>query len=354
MKDGKDKPKGRGTGLNPVSRHAAWNRESADDGWWPDELAPPRTELLVDTAKTVITRNDSPDVPFDRSLNPYRGCEHGCIYCYARPSHAWLGLSPGLDFETKIAHKPEAAARLRQELARRGYQCAPIALGSNTDVYQPLERKLGLTRAVLAVLAECRHPVCLITKSAGVLRDIDLLADMARQGLARVTLSITTLDAELARRLEPRAASPQRRLEVVQALAEAGIPVGVLFAPVIPALNDHELERVLEAAAGAGAGYAVYTLLRLPEELATLFRDWLETHYPDRASHVMSLLAQMRGGRADDSRFGARMTGAGVLAELLARRHRLACKRLGLADPPALNSGHFRPPRPDSPQGELF
>jgi DNA repair photolyase len=337
-------PKGRGTALAPDSRHLAWTREAADDGWWPEEAGAPRTTLIVDTAKSVISRNDSPDLPFDRSINPYRGCEHGCIYCYARPSHAWLGLSPGLDFETKIAHKPDAAARLRAELAKPGYRCAPIMLGSNTDAWQPVERRLGLTRALLEVLAETRHPVCAVTKSGGVLRDLDLLADLARDGLARVAVSVTTLDADMARRLEPRASSPARRLEVIAELAKAGIPAGVLFAPVIPAINDHELERVLEAAAAAGARYAAYSVLRLPLELAGLFDDWLARHLPDRAAHVQSLLRQMRGGELNDSRFGVRMRGQGPLADLLEKRFRLASRRLGFGEMPELDATRFRPP----------
>jgi DNA repair photolyase len=354
MTDRTAPPKGRGTVLAPDSRHLAWTREAADDGWWPPEEESPRTTLIVDTAKTVISRNDSPDLPFDRSVNTYRGCEHGCIYCYARPSHAWLGLSPGLDFETRIAHKPDAAARLRAELAKPGYACAPIMLGSNTDAWQPVERRLGLTRAVLEVLAATRHPVCAVTKSAGVLRDVDLLADLARDGLARVAVSVTTLDADMARRLEPRAASPKRRLEVIAGLAQAGIPAGVLFAPVIPAINDHELERVLEAAAAAGASYAAFSVLRLPQELVGLFEDWLARHLPDRATHVLSLVRQLRGGALDDSRFGTRMGGQGPLAGLLEQRFRLACKRLGFGAMPDLDASRFRSPRQADPQLDLF
>jgi DNA repair photolyase len=264
----------------------------------------------------VIVRNQSPDVPFTQSINPYRGCEHGCSYCFARPGHAYLGLSPGLDFETKIVWKPDAPEILRKELAAPGYRCAPIALGISTDGWQPVERRLGLSRRLLEVLAETRHPVSIVTKSALIERDADLLADMARDHLVQVMFSITTLDPLLARRLEPRAASPARRLAAMDALHRAGVPVGVLFAPLIPALNDHELERVLEAARAAGAESAGYVLLRLPLELKALFEDWLHSHFPDRATHVLSLLRQLRGGQLNDSRFGHRMRGQGVFADL--------------------------------------
>jgi DNA repair photolyase len=343
---GTDKaPKGRGAGNNPPPRFDAFGRQRLDDGWWQEEEASPRTTLMIDSARSIITRNESPDVPFSQSINPYRGCEHGCAYCFARPTHAYLGLSPGLDFETKIAWKPGAPQRLREELARTGYICNPIALGINTDAYQPLERKLGLTRALLEVLAECGHPVSIVTKSALVLRDRDLLGDMARKGLVDIMVSVTTLDGELSRLMEPRAATPQRRLATISALREAGIPVGVLMAPVIPAVNDHEIERLLEAIAAAGASRAAYVLLRLPHEVASLFRDWLARHLPDRAAHVMSLQQQMRGGRDNDSGFGTRMRGTGPLAELLAQRFRLACQRFGLnREEHELNCSWFRPP----------
>src|SRR6266581_189955 len=278
-----DEPiKGRGSATRPVPRFDAFGRERLDDGWWQDEQPGPATTLSIDTARTVISTNDSPDVPFRQSINPYRGCEHGCAYCFARPTHAWLGLSPGLDFETRLFYKPDAPARLAEELARPGYVCSPIALGINTDAYQPVERKLGLTRAILEVLAGCRHPLTIVTKSALLLRDLDLLADLARDRLVQVMVSVTTLDGELARRLEPRAATPQRRLATIAALHAAGIPVGVLVAPVIPALTDHEVERILDAVAAAGADSAGYVLLRLPLEVAPLFRDWLERHLPGR------------------------------------------------------------------------
>jgi DNA repair photolyase len=324
-------PRGRGAASNAVSRFAEHQRAPIDDGWWqetpPD--APP-TEIAIDRCRSAISRNDSPDIPFDRSVNPYRGCEHGCIYCYARPTHAWLGLSPGLDFERRLFHKPELAERLRRELADDSYRPATLVLGANTDPYQPVERRLRGTRRILEVLAECRHPVAITTKSALVLRDIDLLAPMASLGLAAVQISITTLDRELARRLEPRAASPGRRLRTVAALHDAGIPVGVLVSPVIPGLTDSDLERIVGLAAEAGAERAGALLIRLPLEIRELFREWLETHYPQRAEHVLSLIRQCRGGLLNDPRFGHRMRGEGPIAELLQQRVRLAARRRGL------------------------
>ncbi len=350
--------KGRGAADNPDNRYARWRREAAEDGWWndPEEQAPPiPTELIVDTARTVISYNDSPDIPFDRSINPYRGCEHGCSYCFARPSHAYLGLSPGLDFETKLAYKPDAAQVLRRELADPKYICKPVALGINTDGWQPVERGLRLTRAILEVLAECRHPVSMVTKSALILRDLDLLSAMARQNLVRVAVSITTLDANLARRMEPRAASSQRRLSVLRELSAAGVPTMVLVAPLIPALTDHELERILEAAAEAGVRSAGYVLLRLPHEVKPLFRDWLEREQPGRAEHVFSLLRQMHGGKEYDSRFGQRQRGAGPLAEIINQRFKTALRRLGLARPlDALDCTLFqRPADPAAPPPQL-
>lgn len=351
--------KGRGATLNMVSRYDTQQRERVADDWWlDDELPPLKTTLILDTAKSVITYNESPDLPFDRSINPYRGCEHGCIYCYARPSHAWLGYSPGLDFETRLLYKPDAVAVLRSELAKPSYACAPIALGMNTDAWQPVERKLGITRGILELLAECRHPLGMVTKSALILRDLDLLAEMAKQQLCHVAVTITTLDPELARKLEPRAASPARRLEVVQALSAAGIPVGVAIAPMIPALNDHELETIMAAAVEAGASNTWYTLLRLPHELSPLFRDWLETHAPGRARHVMSLIRQMRGGKDYDSDFATRMRGEGEYARLLQQRYRIAAKRLGITRHkeawPQLDCSLFIKPTKPSAQGELF
>lgn len=351
--------KGRGATLNMVSRYDAQQRERVSDDWWMEEELPPlKTTLIVDTAKSVISYNASPDLPFDRTINPYRGCEHGCIYCYARPSHAWLGMSPGLDFETKLVYKPDAVALLKAELAKPSYECAPIALGMNTDAWQPVERKLGITRGILELLAECKHPVGMVTKSALILRDLDLLKEMARQQLCHVAVTITTLDPELARKSEPRAASPARRLEIVQALSAAGIPVGVSIAPVIPALNDHELESIMAAAVEAGAGNTWYTLLRLPHELSPLFRDWLETHVPGRARHVVSLIRQMRGGKDYDSDFTTRMRGEGEFARLLQQRYRIAAKRLEITRHkeawPQLECSLFIKPKKPSAQGELF
>jgi DNA repair photolyase len=342
--------------LRPDSRFARHQRETAEVEWPDDEDAgAPRTELFVDAAKSVITFNRSPDVPFDRSINPYRGCEHGCIYCYARPSHAFFDLSPGLDFETKIGCKPDAAALLRRELAHPDYRCAPIALGANTDAWQPVERRLAITRAILEVLAETRHPVTIVTKSALLERDLDLLAQMARDDLVQVLFSVTTLDDALARCMEPRAARPARRLAAMAQLAAAGVPVGVLFAPLIPALNDHEMEAVLAAAREAGAESAGYVLLRLPHELAQLFTDWLERHYPERAGHVLSLLAQLRGGRTNDPRFGHRMRGDGVFADLYRQRMQRACERLGLnRTRRELDTTRFRPPAQPGAQLALF
>ena len=302
----------------------------------------------------IIARNDSPDVPFDRSINPYRGCEHGCVYCYARPSHAHLGLSAGLDFETRIFVKADAARLLQEELARPGYACRPISLGANTDPYQPLERRLGVTRSILEVLAEARHPVSIVTKSALVCRDLDLLAAMARDRLASVYVSITTFDRHLARTLEPRASAPHRRLEAVRALASAGVPAGVMVAPIIPALTDPEIETILEAAAAAGASSAGYVLLRLPHEVKELFAAWLEAHVPGRARHVLSLVRQCREGRLNDRAFGSRMRGQGVFAELIAQRFRKAVHRLGL-DRRQLpqRTDLFRPPATDG-QLDLF
>lgn len=343
-----NKFRGRSAVTNPDNRYAAWQRETADDGWPVDAdeaLAPMVTEMIIDTAKTVISYNTSPDIPFDRSVNPYRGCEHGCAYCFARPSHAYLGLSPGIDFETKLAYKPDAASLLRKELAKPGYRCAPIALGINTDAWQPVERRLGVTRGILELLNECRHPVSVITKSALILRDIDLLSALARENLVHVGVSITSLDPAIARTMEPRAASGQRRLAVVKALAAAGIPVTVLVAPLIPSLTDHELESILEAAVKAGATSAEYIILRLPHEVKPLFRDWLERNQPGRSEHVYSLLRQMHGGKEYDSRFGQRQRGSGPLADIIAQRYRIAAKRLGLDNPaPRLDCSRFVAP----------
>jgi DNA repair photolyase len=344
--------KGRGATLSLAVRFDRLRREPCDDGWGTaDELAEapsPRTELLPDATRRIIATNDSPDIPFDRSINPYRGCEHGCIYCFARPSHAYLGFSPGLDFETRIMVKADAATLLRRELARPGYRPAVIALGVNTDAYQPVEGRLRITRAILEVLAETRHPVGLITKSARIVRDADLLADLARDRLVSVHVSVTTLQPDLARRMEPRASAPHRRLWAIAALARGGVPVGVNLAPVIPGLNDHEIEAVIAAAAEAGARTAGSILVRLPHEVKELFVAWLAEHYPDRAARVLSLIRQCRDGRLNDPEFGSRMRGSGPLAELLRQRFRAACRRHGLDKRDlALRTDLFRPPRED-------
>jgi DNA repair photolyase len=345
---GRQACKGRGALSNPAGRFAALLLEETDDGWYRDETPDSLTEtVLPDGARSIITTNDSPDVGFDASINPYRGCSHACIYCFARPSHAFLGLSPGLDFETKLFYKVDAVRLLEAELSRPGYVCKPIALGINTDGYQPLEKRLGVTRGILEVLARCRHPVTIVTKSALIVRDTDLLADLARDRLVSVMLSITSLSDDIKRTLEPRTASPQARLRVIRHLAAAGIPVGVLVAPVIPAITDHEMEDILAAAREAGAGSASYVLLRLPHELKVLFREWLAEHYPDRAKHVMSLINQARGGKDYDSRFGIRMRGTGPYAELLRSRFELAARKLGFASAEgrhALDTSLFRRP----------
>lgn len=328
----RDSRHGRGATLQIEGRFEQVGREAFDDGWQAGaEDAPAlKTTVTVEHAKSVIQRQTSPDIPFEQSVNAYRGCEHGCIYCYARPSHAYLNLSPGLDFETRLFAKPEAAELLRAELARPGYACAAIALGTNTDPYQPIEREWRITRQILEVLAECRHPVSIVTKNALIERDIDLLSAMARDNLAAVFISVTTLNGDIARRMEPRASAPHRRLRAIQALNKAGVPCGVLVAPVVPFLTDAELEEILDAARAHGATSAGYTLLRLPYELKDLFRDWLETHYPLKADHVMSRLRGMRGGRENDPDFGSRFRGEGLFAELLSRRFHKACERLGL------------------------
>ena len=353
--------KGRGAASNTVSRFDHFQREDFDDGWGSlDEEVPRlRTEISIDATRKVITYNDSPDIPFDRTINPYRGCEHGCIYCFARPTHAYLGLSPGLDFESRLQVKPDAAEILRKELAKPGYRCAPIALGMNTDAYQPIEREYRITRSVLEVLAECRHPVSMVTKSALVERDLDLLAPMAELGLATVYVTITTLDRSIARRLEPRAAAPERRLETVRRLADAGIPTGVMVAPVIPALTDCEMEHIMEKAAEVGAQRCGYVLLRLPYELVDLFQEWLHRHYPLKADHVLSLIRQSRGGKLYDANFKSRMNGEGLFAEMIAKRFRLACQRLQLNQSrSALRTDLFRQPAAEplqsSPQMPLF
>ncbi len=323
--------KGRGTASNASGRFEALARTGFDDGWArDDELPALKTVVSEETARTIITRNTSPDISFDRSINPYRGCEHGCSYCYARPTHAYMGLSAGLDFESKLFAKTNAVELLRKELGAKGYEPATLALGSNTDPYQPVERQYRLTRAILEVLNEANHPVGIVTKSALVTRDIDILQQMAAKGLVKVALSITTLDHTLARKLEPRAATPGRRLQAIELLSAAGIPTVVMTAPVIPAINDMEIEKLLGAAQAAGAREAGYVLLRLPHELKELFRDWLEREFPDRAAHVMNLVRDTRGGKENDPEFGTRMAGRGPYAWQIGRRFELACRRLGL------------------------
>ncbi len=349
--------KGRGALTNSDGRFETLTHEEVDDGWRGsgDEMSSPRTRVIVDTSKSVIARNDSPDVPFEQSVNPYRGCEHGCIYCYARPTHAYLGYSAGLDFETRIVIKPDAARRLEAELARPSYRCRVIAMGTNTDPYQPLERQHGITRDILDVLSRHHHPVSIVTKSSLIERDLALLASLAARRLVHVGISVTSLDEGLSRRLEPRAAAPRRRLKTIATLAEAGVPVTVLVAPVIPALNDRHIEGILAAAAAAGARSADYILLRLPHEVKVLFREWLEEHVPLRAEHVMSLVRQTRQGRENDATFGRRLRGSGAYAELIGRRFRVAARRHGLDERlPSIDTTRFRRPATDAVQLSLF
>ncbi len=346
---------GRGAASAPAGRFERLETNAVDDGWFGEEDAPKLlTRLHKDTTRTVINYIDSPDLPWSRSINPYRGCEHGCIYCYARPSHSFLGFSAGLDFESEIFHKPDAPDILRRELSAKNYKPATVILGSNTDCYQPVERELKLTRAIIAVLAESQHPLNIITKSALVLRDMDYLAPMAERRLARVNISITTLDAGLARAMEPRAAAPYKRLKAIEALAKAGIPVTVMAAPMIPGLNDMEMERIMQSAADAGAGKAHYTLVRLPYELKTLFEEWLRINYPDRAEKVLAHITEMHGGKLYNPTFGVRGRGIGVVAELMKQRFELARKRYGLdVERPPLRSDLFRAPAHEGQQFAL-
>ena len=341
--------KGRGATINPPNRFERQEAAPFDDGWSTlaadiVALPPLPTTLTRDSSRTVIAWNQSPDIGFDRAVNPYRGCEHGCVYCYARPSHATLGYSPGLDFETKLVFKPDVAELLEKELRKPRYVARTLALGSNTDPYQPVERTLKLTRAVLQVLDRFNHPVSIVTKSAGVLRDLDILQSLARRDLVRVHLSVTTLDTALARVMEPRAATPARRLQAVEALSRAGVPTAVLAAPMIPGLNDAEMESILQAAAKAGARYAGYILLRLPHELKTIFVTWLTEHFPDRAGRVLELIRQTRAGALSDAKFGRRFTGTGVYADLLARRFDRAARQWGLLDQGELDGSRFAVP----------
>jgi DNA repair photolyase len=359
MMPGPKPPAGRGATVNPAGRFEprrveAWWDDLESDGFedLPDR---PPTEVSIDATRAILATNDSPDVPFTVSINPYRGCEHGCTYCFARATHPYLNLSAGLDFETKILAKPQAASLLRDELAKPGYRCTPIALGTNTDPYQPLERTMRITRSVLELLAACEHPFGIVTKSALVLRDLDVIAPAAARGQANVMVSITTLDAGLARRMEPRAASPGRRLDALRALAEAGVPCGVLASPMIPGLNDHELERILEAAREAGATIAGTLVVRLPHEVKEVFGAWLASSEPTRAAKVEAAIRGVRGGRLNDPRFGSRTRGEGPYAEMLARRFEVARKRWGfVTERLALDTSRFRPPTRDRGQGRLF
>ncbi len=346
------KRRGRGAVTNPTGRYERYRYEEDPEGEAREKV---ETVVTPDSSRSILATNDSPDVPFDVSINPYRGCEHGCIYCFARPTHAYLGLSPGLDFETRIFSKPKAAELLREELAKKSYVCQAIALGANTDPYQPVERDLGITRSILEVLSEHEHPVSIVTKSQLVLRDRDILAPMAEKNLASVFVSITTLDPELARKMEPRASTPERRLETLRGLSEAGIPCGVLASPMIPALNDSELERILKEASLAGAETAGYVLLRLPLELKDLFSEWLEAHYPTKAKHVEALVRETRGGEMYQAEFGTRMRGTGPYAELLEKRFRAARSKYGLDRPrPPLDTSRFRVPPRAGDQMQLF
>ena len=349
--------KGRGTVSNSVGRFEKLERVEIDDGWdnLDEEINPVKTEVIIDSTRTIINYVKSPDISFDRSINPYRGCEHGCTYCFARPTHTYLGYSAGLDFESRILIKPDAAELLRKELAKPGYSCAPIAMGTNTDPYQPLERKYKITRSILEVLAEYKHPVTIVTKNALVERDIDILGPMAAEGLARVFVSVTTLNKDICRTLEPRAAAPHRRLEAIKALSDAGVPTGVMTAPILPVLTDTEMEAILEAAAKAGAQYAGYVLLRLPLEVAPLFEEWLKEYFPLKAEHVMSIVRQSRGGKDYDSAFFERQRGTGLFADMIGQRFKLATRKLGLnLDRPSMNTTSFSPPRPPQPQMSLF
>lgn len=339
--------KGRGALSNRESRYRQATMHAEDDGWWQDDVIERITTVVqADQSRSVITHNQSPDVPFDQSINPYRGCEHGCIYCFARPTHAYLDLSPGLDFESRLFYKPRTAELLRQELSHPKYVCKPIGLGTNTDPYQPIEKRFRVTRQILETLLECRHPLTIVTKGTLILRDLDLLEALAERGLVHVMMSIPTLDRSLKRTLEPRAADPARRVRVIEALTARGIPTGVLVAPVIPALTDHHIEAVLEQSAAAGATEAGYVLLRLPREVAPLFEEWLRAHRPDRAEHVLSILRQMHGGATYDPSFGRRQTGHGPFAELLGKRFELARRRYGLDRERRgrLDCSQFRPP----------
>ncbi|MEL7463460.1 MAG: PA0069 family radical SAM protein [Pseudomonadota bacterium] len=347
-----ERRRGRGAVSNRTGRFEATQRSRIADGWEIEEDLPPlKTEVTVDGSRSIISKVPSPDMPFNRSINPYRGCEHGCVYCFARPTHAYLGYSAGLDFETKLVMKPDAARLLRQTLSRKSYRPEPIAIGTNTDPYQPIEKKMKIMRGVLETLAEFNHPVTIVTKSALVARDADILGEMGRRGLARVALSLTTLDADLSRKMEPRAATPQRRLWAMRKLEAAGCPVGVMTAPLIPAINDHEIEALLRAASASGATTASFIVLRLPLEVRDLFVEWLETHFPDRAQRVMRYVRELHGGRDYDPQWGKRLTGEGVYADLIRRRFRRAAAANGLATKnEPLRTDLFRLPAEETPQ----
>lgn len=350
--------KGRGIASNTGSRFLTRQTEEFDDGWFMDpeeDSSRPATEFFIDSSKNILTRNSSPDVPFNVSINPYKGCEHGCAYCFARPTHAYLDLSPGLDFETKIYTKPDAATLLRNAFDKPGYRPEVIALGANTDPYQPVERKLNISRQLLEVFHEYKHPVTIVTKSAMIERDIDILGELAQRNLVSVAMSVTTLDRELCRKLEPRATAPQRRLQAISRLTSSGIPVSLLFAPVIPMLNDNEAEAILGASYDAGVRSAAYVMLRLPHELKELFQEWLHAHYPTRAKRIMNIVREMRGGREYDAGFGTRQTGTGNYAELFARRFRLKCNKLGMNETKAtLDTSQFTRTFSNSPQMDMF
>ena len=352
----RNRRRGRGAQSNASGRYEAEARVAFDDGWQSlDDLPPFKTTVGLDTARKVITRNASPDIGFDRSINPYRGCEHGCVYCFARPTHAYLGLSPGLDFESQLFMKPNAPQLLERELSAPGYVPKIIAIGTNTDPYQPIERRFKIMRGILEVLERAGHPVGIVTKSALVLRDLDILARMAKRDLVKVAMSVTSLDAKLARAMEPRAPTPPRRLETLRQLVQAGVPTSAMVAPVIPALNDPEIERILEAVAAAGVRHAGYVLLRLPLEVRDLFREWLLENYPDRHRHVFKLIRDTRGGKDYDSTFGKRMTGSGPIAWMIGRRFEIACERLGFNKTHVkTTTEHFRPPRRAAQQLDLF
>jgi DNA repair photolyase len=352
----RERRRGRGTASNAAGRYEPLARVAFDDGWQGLEQLPPfKTTVTIDATRKIIARNDSPDLSFDRSINPYRGCEHGCVYCFARPTHAYLGLSPGLDFESKLFMKPNAPELLERELSAPDYSPKTIAIGTNTDPYQPIERRYQIMRRILEVLDRAGHPVGIVTKSALVLRDLDILTRMAKRDLVKVAISVTTLDPKLARVMEPRASTPPRRLGALRELVKAGVPASALVAPVIPAINDAEIERILEAIAETGARHAGYVLLRLPLELKDLFREWLIENFPDRYRHVINLIRETRGGKDYDSSWGKRMTGSGPIAWMIGRRFEVACERLGFnLTSVKTTTEHFRPPRPSAEQLDLF